>query len=52
MITDSGVCCAFNLHSELKESKYSQLVKDMQVRLQLSSVIRFLQIKAAARELG
>ena len=48
MITDSGVCCAFNLHSELKESKYSQLVKEMQVRLQLSSFIRLSQDKSCS----
>ena len=31
VITDTGVCCAFNLGSHLKESNYSQLVKEMQV---------------------
>ena len=30
VITDSGVCCAFNHHSNLKDSMYSQLVKEMQ----------------------
>ena len=31
VITDTGVCCAFNLQSDLKESNYSQLVKETQV---------------------
>ena len=31
VVTDSGVCCAFNLHMDLKESKYSKLVEEMQV---------------------
>ena len=31
MITDSGVCCAFNLDTHLKESNYSKLVQEMQV---------------------
>ena len=31
VITDTGVCCAFNLGSHLKESNYSELVKEMQV---------------------
>ena len=30
VITDSGVCCAFNHQSKLKDSMYSQLVKEMQ----------------------
>ena len=30
VITDSGVCCAFNHRSDLKDSMYSQLVKEMQ----------------------
>ena len=30
VITDSGVCCAFNHRSNLKDSVYSQLVKEMQ----------------------
>ena len=30
VITDSGVCCAFNHQSNLKDSMYSQLVKEMQ----------------------
>ena len=33
VITDSGVCCAFNLGSDLKESNYSHLVTEMQVIL-------------------
>ena len=31
VITDSGVCCAFNLGSDLKTSNYSNLVTEMQV---------------------
>ena len=31
VITDTGVCCAFNLRTDLKETNYSQLVKEMQV---------------------
>ena len=31
VITDSGVCCAFNLGSDLKKSNYSDLVEEMQV---------------------
>ena len=33
VITDTGVCCAFNLQSDLKESSYSQLVKTTQVKI-------------------
>ena len=32
VITDTGVCCAFNLKSDLKESEYSHLVEEMQVQ--------------------
>ena len=32
VITDSGVCCAFNLQDDLKESKFSRLVNEMQTR--------------------
>ena len=38
MITDSGVCCAFNLESDLKESSYSHLVEEMQVKELAESV--------------
>ena len=31
VVTDSGVCCAFNLHMELKETQYSELIEEMQV---------------------
>ena len=31
VITDTGVCCAFNLQTHFKETTYSQLVKEMQV---------------------
>ena len=30
VITDSGVCCAFNLQDNLRESDYSRLVRTMQ----------------------
>ena len=33
VITDTGVCCAFNLQSDLTESDYSRLVEETQVRL-------------------
>ena len=32
VITDSGVCCAFNHRSDLKDSMYRQLVREMQGR--------------------
>ena len=32
VITDTGVCCAFNLQSDLRESEYSHLVEEMQVK--------------------
>ena len=31
VITDTGVCCAFNGHVSFVESQYSELVKEMQV---------------------
>ena len=31
VVTDTGVCCAFNLHMKFKESEYSKLVMEMQV---------------------
>ena len=31
IVTDSGVCCAFNLHMNLKATQYSKLVEEMQV---------------------
>ena len=31
VISDSGVCCAFNLHRDLKRTNYSKLVEEMQV---------------------
>ena len=31
VVTDSGVCCAFNLHMDLKETQYSELIEEMQV---------------------
>ena len=30
-ITDSGICCAFNLNTDLKDSLYKQLVDEMKV---------------------
>ena len=30
VVTDSGVCCAFNLQENLRESEYSRLVQAMQ----------------------
>ena len=38
VITDTGVCCAFNLGSHFKESNYSQLVKEMQVMEEIINV--------------
>ena len=38
VITDTGVCCAFNLQSDLKESHYSTLVKEMQVSRKFQGV--------------
>ena len=32
IITDSGVCCAFNTKSSLKESTFSMLVADLQAQ--------------------
>ena len=46
VITDTGVCCAFNLRTDLKESNYSQLVKEMQVAKIIS--LGFLQVEAGA----
>ena len=33
VITDTGVCCAFNGHVSFVKSQYSELVKEMQVIL-------------------
>ena len=30
VVTDSGICCALNVESNLKESEYSHLVTEMQ----------------------
>ena len=38
VVTDSGVCCAFNLHMDLKESQYSELVEEMQVNFRNSQM--------------
>ena len=40
VITDSGVCCAFNLESDLKESNYSHLVEEMQVKELSGSAVK------------
>ena len=48
VITDTGVCCAFNLGSHLKESNYSQLVKDMQVGWISNLMLLLCQVKAGA----
>ena len=37
VITDSGVCCAFNTRLDLKQSNYSTLVAEMQVELKVNS---------------
>ena len=37
-MTDSGVCCAFNLHMDLKETQYSELVEEMQVNFRNSQI--------------
>ena len=30
VVTDFGICCAFNVRNTLKESEYSRLVNEMQ----------------------
>ena len=53
VVTDSGVCCAFNVQDNLKESEYSRLVNEMretesgdngQVRKVTSGVSRGLEV--------
>ena len=53
VVTDSGVCCAFNVQDNLKESEYSRLVREMrktesgdngQVRKVTSGVGRGLEV--------
>ena len=53
VITDTGVCCAFNQRSNLKDSMYSRLVRDMQgkkeedkneISTALSGISRGLQV--------
>ena len=44
VITDSGVCCAFNLQDHLKESAYGSLVKEMQVETWQNSFIFCRQV--------
>ena len=42
VITDTGVCCAFNLRTGLKESIYRQLVEKIQVRPKITD-LKFLE---------
>ena len=53
VVTDSGVCCAFNVQENLKESEFSRLVNEMrktesgdngQVRKVTSGVSRVLEV--------
>ena len=53
VITDSGVCCAFNLQDNLRDSEFSRLVKSMQeqkiknekkLRMVVSGVGRGLEV--------
>ena len=44
MITDSGVCCAFNLNLALKQSTYSKLVAEMQVAVACIYYLVFSQV--------
>ena len=48
VITDTGVCCAFNLHMKFVDSEYSQLVKEMQVKTFSST--NLLSIKKFAED--
>ena len=43
VITDTGVCCAFNLHMKFVDSEYSQLVKEMQVKTFSSTNILWMK---------
>ena len=52
VITDSGVCCAFNLQDDLRESTYSQLVKEMQVKTGERNIFKCLQTNAGATKAG
>ena len=38
--TDSGMCCGLNIESNLKKSKYSNLVKEMQESKQITDFRR------------
>ena len=57
MITDSGVCCAFNLNLALKESTYSKLVAEMKVAVTFifpqykCTISKLLKAKAGAHPL-
>ena len=57
MITDSGVCCAFNLNLALKQSTYSKLVAEMQVAVAcifphlMCTISKLLKAKAGAHPL-
>ena len=48
VITDTGVCCAFNLQSDLKESNYSQLVDETQVEERKIDIQYVFEVKAGA----
>ena len=51
VITDTGVCCSFNPHSNLRESNYSQLVLEMQathLNIMQISVLSLFQAKSGA----
>ena len=52
VITDTGVCCAFNLQSDLKESKYSHLVEEMQVKILKVFLIFFRVMRGHRKETG
>ena len=56
VITDTGVCCSFNPHSNLRESNYSQLVLEMQathlniMQISVSSLFRQNQVLLKAKK--
>ena len=40
VVTDSGICCALNVVSTLKESNYSQLVTKMQGQIRTMDLLK------------
>ena len=40
VVTDSGICCALNVESHLKESNYSRLVTTMQGQNQTRELLK------------